>query len=101
MLAYFPKVYPGELLYSVLARYHLHVGTPGPMHTLDALFGNRKVISTFDLPGHLQSLADRIPPDCDLSVDRVIDTLTLFSYFTAFEPPALQEKVRGAMRGGD
>lgn len=100
MLAYFPKVYPGELLYSVLARYHLHVGTPGPMHTLDTLFGNRKVISTFDLPGHLQSLADRIPPDCDLSVDRVIDTLTLFPYFTAFEPPALQEKVRGAMRCG-
>lgn len=100
MLAYFPKVYPGELLYSVLARYHLHVGTPGPMHTLDALFGNRKVISTFDLPGHLQLLADQIPSDRDLSVDSIIDTLTLFPYFTAFEPPALQEKVRDAMRSG-
>lgn len=100
MLAYFPKVYPGELLYSVLARYHLHVGTPGPMHTLDALFGNRKVISTFDLPGHLQSLADQIPSDQGLSVDSIIDTLTLFPYFTAFEPPALQEKVRDAMRSG-
>ena len=100
MLAYFPKVYPGELLYSALARYHLHVGTPGPMHTLDALFGNRKVISTFDLPGHLQLLADQIPSDRDLSVDSIIDTLTLFPYFTAFEPPALQEKVRDAMRSG-
>lgn len=101
MLAYFPKVYPGELLYSVLARYHLHVGAPGPMHTLDALFGSRKVIATFDLPGHLQSLADQIPSDRGLSVDRIIDTLTLFPYFTAFEPPALQETVRGVMRSGD
>ena len=100
MLAYFPKVYPCELLYSVLARYQLHVGSPGTMHTLDALFGNRKAISTFDLPGHLHVLADRIPPDCNLSVDRVIDTLTLYPYFTAFEPPLLQKKVRSAMRSG-
>ncbi len=100
MLAYFPKVYPGELLYSVLARYYLHVGVPGPMHTLDTLFGNRKVIATFDLPGHLQSLADRVPSDQGLSVDRIIDTLTLFPYFTAFEPPVRQEKTRDAMRSG-
>ncbi|NNM69961.1 MAG: hypothetical protein HKM00_08385 [Gallionella sp.] len=100
MLAYFPKIYPGELLYSMLARYHLHVGSPGTMHTLDTLFGNRKAISTFDLPGHLQVLTDRIPPECNLSVDRIIDTLTLFPYFTAFEPPSLQKKVRSAMRSG-
>ena len=100
MLTYFPTVYPGELLYSVLARYHRHVGAPSPMHTLDALFGNRKVIATFDLPGHLQALADRLPPDRALNVDRVIDTLTLYPYLTAFEPPALQEKVRRAMGQG-
>ena len=98
MLAYFPTAYPDELLYSVLARYYLHVGSPGTMQTLDTLFGNRKAISTFDLPGHLQILADRIPEDCNWSVDRLIDTLTLFPYFTAFEPPSLQKKVRIAMR---
>ena len=71
------------------------------MHTLDALFSNRKVIAAFDLPGHLQSLADQIPSSRGLSVDRIVDTLTLFPYFTAFEPPALQETVRDAMRSGD
>lgn len=100
MLAYFPKVYPGEILYSVLARYDRHIGTPGPMHTLDALFGNRKVIATFDLPGHLQSLADQIPSDRGLSVDHIIDTLTLCPYFTAFAPPAQQKKARDSMRSG-
>lgn len=100
MLAYFPTVYPGELLYSVLARYHQHVGLPGPMHTLDALFGNRKVIATFDLPGHLQSLVDRIPPERELGVAYAIKKLTLFPYFTAFEPPELQDKVFSAMSSG-
>lgn len=100
MIAYFPKVYPGELLYSLLARYHRHVGAPGTMHTLDALFGSRKVTATFDLPGHLQLLVDCIPPDCALSVDHIIDTLTLFPYFTAFAPPALRQRIRGAMRSG-
>ena len=100
MLAYFPKIYPGEVLYSVLARYHHHVGTPAPMHTLDILFGNRKVISISDLPGHLQALTDRLPSDRGFSVDHIIDTLTLFPYFTAFEPPALRDHVRAAMRRG-
>lgn len=100
MLAYFPSIYPDELLYSVLARYSQHVGSPGPMHTMNALFGNQKVIATFDLPGHLQSLADRIHPDRGLSVDRMIDSLTLFPYFTAFEPAVLQAQTRNAMHSG-
>jgi len=97
---YFPAFYPGELLYSVLARYHLHIGSPGPMHLLDALFGNRKVIATFDLPGHLNDLSERIPSEYGLSTNRLIKKFTLFSYFTAFEPPSLQAKVRQAMLCG-
>lgn len=100
MLAYFPIIYPGELLYSVLAHYHKHVGSPGPMHTQETLFGSRNAIATFDLPGHLQILAQRIPPDRGLDVSRIIDTLTLYPYFTAFEPPRLQAKVRQAMQRG-
>lgn len=101
MLAYFPIIYPGELLYSVLARYHRHVGAPGTMCTLEALFGDRMAVANFDLPGRLQLLADRIPAERKLSVDRIIDTLTLYPYFTAFEPPSLQTQVRNAMRRGD
>lgn len=100
MLAYFPTIYPGELLYSVLARYQRHVGIPGMMHTLDALFGNRKVIASFDLPGHLQTLVDNIPVEHGITIDFIIDALTLYPYFTAFEPPALQAQVRKAMHNG-
>lgn len=100
MLSYFPAVYPGELLYSVCARFHRHLGLPGTMSTLDALFGNRKVIANFDLQGHLEALADRIPPERNLTVDRLIDLFTLYPYFTAFEPPSLKANVRQAMLRG-
>ena len=100
MLAYFPTIYPGELLYSVLARYQRHVGMPGMMHSLDELFGNRKVAASFDLPGHLQALVDNIPAEHGITTDFIIDTLTLYPYFTAFEPPALQAQVRKAMHSG-
>jgi len=88
------------LLYSVLARYQQHVGSPGPMQMLEGLFGNRKVIAAIDLQGSLQMLADRIPAERDLTVDRMIDSLTLCPYFVAFEPPSLQANVRRAMIRG-
>ncbi len=101
MLSYFPAVYPDELLYSVLARYHRHTGLPGSMHTTSTLFGKQHVIATIDLQGHLQKLADRIPSERGMTVDRLIDTLTLFPYVTAFEPPSVQAMVRQAMMRGN
>ncbi len=53
MLAYFPQIYPHELLYSVLARYHHHLGGTNPGGTMEALFGTRFAIAAVDLPGHL------------------------------------------------
>ena len=77
MLAYFPQIYPGELLYSVLARYHRHMGTPSPIQSMEALFGRRLIVASVDLPGYLQVLADRLPPNFGWTADRIIDELTL------------------------
>lgn len=101
MLSYFPEVYPGELLYSVLARYHRHVGLPCPMKTMQSLFGKQNAIASIDLQGHLVDLASRIPPERGLTANRMIESLTLFPYVTAFEPPAMQNKVKQAMALGD
>ncbi len=100
MLSYFPAIYPGELLYSVLARYQRHVGLPGSMRTMEMLFGKQLTIAAIDLQGHLQVLADRIPTERCMTVNRLIDSLTLFPYVTAFEPPSVQAKVRKAMMCG-
>lgn len=100
MLAYFPQVYPGELLYSVLARYHRHMGAPSSIQSMESLYGYRLVVASADLPGHLQALVDRLPPGSGWTADRVIEELTLFPYFTAFQPPNVVRQARAAMRQG-
>ena len=97
MLTYFPQIYPDELLYSVLARYHRHTGSTSPKQTLDDLFGDRRVIARHDLPGHLELLVQRIPASRDLSRVRVLMELTLYPYFLAFADEVRRGYARLAM----
>lgn len=100
MLAYFPQIYPGELLYSVLARYHRHMGAPSPIQSMEALFGRRLIVASVDLPGYLQALADRLPRGFGWTADRIIDELTLLPYYTALQPPSVERLARKAMLRG-
>lgn len=99
-LAYFPCPYPGELLYSVLARYHRHMGAPSSIQTMEALYGRRTVTACLDLPGHLPALAARMPDGSGWTVDRMIDELTLFPYYTVFQPATVRAQARAAMGKG-
>lgn len=99
-ISYFPQVYPGELLYSVLARYHRHMGAPSSIQSMEALFGRRLVVASLDLPGYLQALAERMPPDGHLNADRVIDEMTLWPYYAAFQSQGLRDYARDAMKLG-
>lgn len=100
MLAYFPEIYPDELLYSVLARYHCHTGGRSDAQTMETLFGRRQVVADIDLPGALDRLAERIPPGRALHVDRILDELTLLPYYVAFQSPNVQVEVRTRLRQG-
>ncbi|WP_333834431.1 TnsD family Tn7-like transposition protein [Rubrimonas sp.] len=104
MLPYFPALFPDELLYSVIARYHRHVCSPGPKATLEDLFGNRSVRASADLQGHLGALADRLPPGLCLDAGRLARVHTLLPYYTAFSPEetarvALEAMTRGSTDG--
>ena len=101
MLGYFPQVYPQELLYSVLARYHRHMGAPSFIQSTESLFGRRLVIANPDLPEHIDALAARIPPGRHLTADRIIDTMTLYPYYTAYQSQDVRQQVRHAMRVGE
>lgn len=87
MLSYFPRPYPDELLYSVLARYHRHTCSLSPKRTLDDLYGRRNVRAAVGLPGHLGALARRLPPELGLDPERLAMEFTLFPYHVAFQPP--------------
>lgn len=99
-LPYFPRIYQDESLYSVLARYHRHVGGGSPKQTLCDLFGSPNVIASTDLQGHLGALASRLPPSWALSADRLLAQFTLFPYLLAFQPAPVRERVaRAAVEG--
>lgn len=100
MLTYFPAIYPDELLYSVLARYHRHTGARSDAQTMESLFGRRRIVADIDLPGALDRLAERIPSGRALHVDRILDELTLLPYYIAFQPPDVQAEVRARLREG-
>jgi hypothetical protein len=97
MLPYFPPAYPDELLYSLLARFHRHVGETSPKRTLDALFGNRSVRAGVLLQGHLQELSEHLPPKRELTPERLLADFTLYPYLTAFQPEEVRQAVRDAL----
>lgn len=101
MLTYFPAIYPDELLYSVLARYHRHTGARSDAQTMGALFGRRTVVANIDLPGALNCLAEQIPPARGLHLDRILDELTLLPYYMAFQSSAVRSMVRARLRRGE
>lgn len=98
MLMYFPKPYPDEILYSVLARLWRHLGQPSLRDFMMQLFRLPFATPVIDMPGNLEVLARQIPKRAGLSVDRMIDELTLFPYFAAFESDAGRERLRQRMR---
>ena len=55
MLHWFPTPYPDELLYSVLARYHVRSGNTSRKMTTEELFGKRTIIAVWDLPSNLNT----------------------------------------------
>lgn len=100
MLAYFPEIYPDELLYSVLARYHLHICSRSPKHTLYDLFGEIWVRASVSLQSHLAALSQRIPSDRGLSPKKLAHDFTLYFYYTAFEPKPVGEFVLASLLDG-
>ena len=99
-LGYFPQVYPGELLYSVLARYHQHMGARSSIQSMESLFGRRLMVACVDLPGHLDALVERMKLDCPITADDIIDDMTLLPYYVAFQPQDIREEARKAMKSG-
>lgn len=100
MLSYFPKIYPDELLYSILARFHRHTCSGSPKQTLDDLFGSRSVRASIALQGSLGALCDRIPLGRGLTPGRLARDTTLFPYYTAFEPAEVARSGQEAMVSG-
>lgn len=82
MLAFFPSLYPDELLYSGIARYHVRSGNRSLKDTTEDLFGSPSVCATVDLPSHLEKLANNLAGEYD--VTSLIEKHTLLPYYLPF-----------------
>jgi Tn7-like transposition protein D/TniQ len=100
MLGFFPTAYPDELLYSLIARYHLRSGCISPKATLQELFGSTTTIATIDLPANLNDLTKHLQ---HLTPDRANDLIakhTLYPFYQPFLPPQRDRSIRKSMKAG-
>lgn len=98
MNIHFPSPYPDELLYSVIARYHIRVGNIFWKHTLDDVFGYRTVRASVFLPSGINAIIDRLPENTTLTVEWLIQDHTMYPFYTAFLPPERTQKIYTAMK---
>jgi len=101
LLTYLPAGHPDELLYSLLARYHRHVGSAHPKLTLEDLFGSRTIRAAVDLQPGLGPLSSRLPPSRGLTAEVLARDFTLYPYLTAFQPESIRRAVLAALTEGD
>lgn len=100
MMHYFPKPYPDELLYSVLARYSKEAGNIKSISNIDDMYGSRNVISSPELPGKMNMLISNLP-DNRYTADYFIKEHTLFPYVASFLPESRAREVYNLMKDGE
>lgn len=100
MVGFFPTPYPdGELLYSVLARYHVRSGNISPKATVEELFGSRSVTAVVDLPANIDSLISNLPIGSTYTAERLIMENTLYPFYSAFLPQERAKIILQSMKG--
>lgn len=86
MIGFFPKPYPDEILYSVLARYHIRSGNRSPKETQKELFNSQNTVATADLPCNLNSLIENLKSFSNHTTEYLIYEHTLYSFYNVFLP---------------
>lgn len=85
MIAYFPEIYPDELMYSLLARYYVKSGYPCYWYVAEDLFESKTVRPDIEFVNQYTSAALRMITK-DLPMDEVILNHTMFPCYGRFLP---------------
>jgi hypothetical protein len=98
MISFFPKPYPDEILYSILARYHIRSGNTSPKITQQELFKSQDTVATVDLPCNLNYLSENLKFCSSYTVKDLIYKHTLYPFYSAFLPPKRASTVMNSMK---
>lgn len=88
MLSFFPTLYPDELLYSTLARYHIRSGNKSFKQTDLELFGySSQQVCKITLTNNLNYLVKNLPLFSQQTVDNLLHSHTLYPFYATFLMP--------------
>ncbi len=99
MLCAFPDPYPGELVYSICARFQERVQYPSLRSTVEDLFQTKNAIAIFDLPSRLDRLVKGLHLSSCYTTDYFIDNHTLLPFYSPFLPLERLKLIRSEMCG--
>ncbi|MGH1461873.1 MAG: TnsD family Tn7-like transposition protein [Neptuniibacter sp.] len=99
MLGYFPVPYKDELLYSLIARYALHMGlSDNQKAVVREVFTSSTAVAVPDMPSHLNALAQNLKFVWPISVSEFIGSYTLAPIYLPFLTQTQARKIVHSMR---
>lgn len=84
MLPFIPSIFPDELFYSWLARYHRFSGNNSPVTTMKELFNKKNSCLNIHFPFNIEFLIKQFPENLTITADRIINKYTIFPYLRVF-----------------
>ncbi|MFV2050849.1 TnsD family transposase [Metabacillus sp. YM-086] len=99
MVTFFPVPYKDELLYSVLARYHVRSGNVSIKATQKDIYGTDSVTAIMDLPSHIYRIMENLPVGHHYTSEYLITNHTLYPFYAAFLPSERAAKIKESMIG--
>lgn len=97
MLPFFTEPYPGELIYSAIARYHFYSGNIDYKDTLEELFQSRSVIPSLEIGSHFYALAKQMGNH--YSVENLLTKHTIYPFYAPFLSKPRQQEIMKDVQG--
>lgn len=98
-MIFFPNMYEDELLYSVIARYHIRSGNISYIHTTQDVYGRKYVESSIYLPSNISNLISNLPKNYKSEEKDIILNHTLYPFYTAFLSEDMSNQIFKSMKG--
>lgn len=84
MISFLPSIFPDELFYSWVVRYHKYSGNCSPGTTMQELFNKKRGGLNIYLPINIEFLIEQIPNNSVMTSEDIIDNHTIFPYLRIF-----------------
>lgn len=101
MLGYFPEFYEDELLYSIIARYHMVSGNQNYKTTLNDIFNCGSQIPILEFVSNLSALINKLPVKFELESKNIIQKHTMFPLYFPFLPEERKQSLIKTILYGD